>query len=150
MKDSKELIKQYSERIRKEVQEDIRIEYEDNCIILDGDKEELFITIYDENEARVYWCNNCFIFSASRNLFTSSDTYGEIVFEGKVTEQNLCDLVIDLLLHIKDTLPIQISEEEIGKIPSGYDTIKNYYIEISGNKNSPLYVLGNIQIKYIN
>ena len=48
---------------------------------------------------------------------------GEIVFEGKVTEQNLCDLVIDLLLHIKDTLPIQISEEEIGKIQSGYDTM---------------------------
>ena len=59
-------------------------------------------------------------------------------------------LSLDLLLHIKDTLPIQISEEEIGKIPSGYDTIKNYYIEVSGNKNSPLYVLGNIQIKYIN
>lgn len=71
------------------MQEELRIEYEDSCIIFDGDKEDFFLNIYDEKEARVYWCDNCFIFSIRRNLFTSSDTYGEIVYEGKVDERTL-------------------------------------------------------------
>ena len=58
-------------------------------IILDGEQEDFLFTLYGTNHVRLYWCNECFIFDELRNELVSSDTYGEIVFEGKIDVQNL-------------------------------------------------------------
>lgn len=53
-------------------------------IILDGEQEEFMVSLYGMDCVHLYWCNECFIFDQNRNLLVSSDTYGEIVFEGVV------------------------------------------------------------------
>lgn len=58
-------------------------------VILDGDQEDFHLTLYGTDHARLYWCNECFIFHHQRDQLVSSDTYGEIVYEGTVTADTL-------------------------------------------------------------
>lgn len=118
-------------------------------IILDGEQEDFLFTLYGTNHVRLYWCNECFIFDELRNELVSSDTYGEIVFEGKIDVQNLPKTIVELVLQLKDCTFICKKEAVKGKIPSGYDDIKDYVIQ--ARTNDPLkraYQLGNILIEY--
>ena len=106
-------------------------------IILDGEKEDFFFTLYGVGHVRLYWCNECFIFDNQRNGLVSSDTFGEIVFEGKIDIQKLPQTILSKKELVK------------GKIPSGYDDIRDYIIQAKTNdpqKNS--YKLANIVIEY--
>lgn len=128
------------------------IHEDDDCahIILDGGQEEFFFTLYGVDSVRLYWCNECFIFDCCRNLLTSSDTYGEIVYEEKIDIQRLPELVIELVMQLKDCIYVGKKEIIKGRIPSGYDKIKDYIIRAKSTQtSSPTYQLANITIEYI-
>lgn len=118
-------------------------------VVLDGEREEFFFTLYGVSHVRLYWCNECFIFDGRRNELVSSDTYGEIVFEGAIDPQTLPDLIVGLVLHLKDATYAGKKETVRGKIPSGYDDIRDYVIlaETNGPPKSACR-LGNILITY--
>lgn len=129
-----------------------RVIHEDDdfaTIILDGEQEDFFFSLYGTNCVRLYWCNECFIFDEWRNALVSSDTYGEIVYEGKINVQELPKMIVELIFQLKDCVYISKEETVIGKIPSGYDSIKDYVIQ-AGTKDSlkSTYRLGNILIEY--
>ena len=119
-------------------------------IILDGDHEDFFFTLYGTNHVRLYWCNECFIFDERRNDLVSSDTYVEIVFEGKIDVQNLPNTIVELVLQLKDCTYIRKTETATGKIPSGYDDVRDYLILArTSDPSKSTYQLGNILIEYI-
>lgn len=62
-------------------------------IILDGEKEDFFFTLYGVDSLRLYWCNECFIFDKARNSLVSSDTAGEIVYEEEIDITTLPQMV---------------------------------------------------------
>lgn len=120
-------------------------------ILLDGEKEEFFFTLYGIDCVHLYWCNQCFIFDSFRNGLVSSDTAGEIVFEGKIEIQQLPNRIIELVFELKDSIYVSKKEIVKGKIPSGYDTIKDYIIQARTNDFlKRKYQLANILIEYIN
>ena len=119
-------------------------------VILDGDQEDFIFTLYGTNHIRLYWCNECFIFDKQRNDLVSSDTYGEIVFEGTIDVQKLPDIILELVLQLKDCTYISKKETIVGKIPSGYDDIKDYLILArTSDTSKSTYQLGNILIEYV-
>ena len=118
-------------------------------VILDGEQEDFFFTLYGTNHVRLYWCNECFIFDEQRNNLVSSDTYNEIVFEDKIDVQKLPQIIVELILQLKDCTYISKKETIKGKIPSGYDNIKDYVIQARTNGFlKSTYQLGNIIIEY--
>lgn len=150
MSDFIDLAEKYSKELKGVFADDFRIDYENSCIILDGNTEEFFFTLDGDDEVRLYWCNECFIFSRGRNLFTSSDTYGEIVYEGDIDINVLPDIIINLVINIKDCVFVSKKEIVIDKIPSGYDSRKNYFIKAkSFEKTGTSYKLANIEINFL-
>lgn len=120
------------------------------AIILDGENEEFFFSLYGVDCVHLYWCNEGFIFDKHRNNLTSSDTYGEIVFEDDFDIEQLPYLIVNLILQLKDCSYITKKEIVKGMIPSGYDEIKNYVITAkTTNLKQSKYQLGNITIEYI-
>lgn len=118
-------------------------------IILDGEQEEFYFTLYGNNCVYLYWCNECFIFDSHRNSLVSSDTYGEIVFEGKINVEELPKIIIELVLQLKDCTFLGKKEIVKEKILSGYDNIKDYIIQAKKAKISQkTYQLNNITIQY--
>lgn len=119
-------------------------------ILLDGKREDFYLSLYGTDCARLYWCNECFIFDKHRNNLTSSDTYGEIVFEEDFDSEQLPFLVAELALRLKDCVFAAKQERVKGKIPSGYDVIKDYRITAkTKNARQSSYRLANIEIAYI-
>lgn len=117
-------------------------------IILDGEKEDFFFTLYGIGCVRLYWCNECFIFDQQRNNLVSSDTFGEIVFEGKIDVQKLPQTIVDLVLQLRISSFISKKERVKGKIPSGYDNIKDYIIQAkTDNPQKNSYEFANILMK---
>ncbi len=119
-------------------------------IILDGEKEDFFFTLYGVDSLRLYWCNECFIFDKARSLLVSSDTAGEIVYEEEIDIATLPHMVIELVKHLKDAVFVSKEEQIIGKTPWEYDDIKKYIIEakcLDGTLTQD-YVIGNICIKF--
>lgn len=146
-----ELEELYGKLLRPAFGDAFRIEHDRDdfvTILLDGDREEFFFTLYGTDSVRLYWCNECFIFDARRNALTSSDTYGEIVYEGTIDE-GLPGLIAGLALELKDCVFAGKEERVTGRIPSGYDSVKEYVIQ-AGTENAPkaAYELGNIRIQY--
>lgn len=118
-------------------------------ILLDGKQQEFYFTLYGNDCVHLYWCKECFIFDYHRNGLVSSDTQGEIVFEGKIDKKELPKMIIELVLQLKDC--IFLSKQEIikGKTPSSYDMIKDYIIKAKTVKLSQkTYQLNNITIEY--
>lgn len=119
-------------------------------IILDGEKEDFFFTLYGVGHARLYWCNECFIFDKQRNNLVSSDTFGEIVFEGKIDIEKLPQTIVDLVLQLRDSSFLSKKELVKGKIPSGYDDMKDYIIQAkTTDPQKSAYRFVNILIEYI-
>ncbi len=119
-------------------------------IILDGTREDFYFSLYGIDCVHLYWCNECFIFNKQRNSLVSSDTYGEIVFEGSFDIESLPYLVVNLIMQLKDCTYITKKETVKGKTPSGYDDIKDYVIIAkTGNLNQHKYQLSNITIDYV-
>lgn len=118
-------------------------------VILDGEREDFFFTIYGPEHVRLYWCNECFIFDGQRNQLVSSDTFGEIVYEGKLDAQMLPQMIVDLVLQLKDSTFLCKNECVKGKIPSGYDDVKDYVIQAKRNSSQlHTYQLANIKIEF--
>lgn len=119
------------------------------AVILDGGREDFMFSLYGTDCVRLYWQNECFIFDKHRNGLTSSDTYGEIVYEKEFDEEDLPELITELILQLKDCSYIGKEEIVKGKIPSGYDEVKDYIVtaKTSALSKSP-YQLGNILIVY--
>lgn len=119
-------------------------------IILDGSQEDFYFSLYGIDCVHLYWCNECFIFDKQRNGLVSSDTYGEIVFEGNIDVESLPHLVVNLIIQLKDCTYITKKETVKGKTPSGYDDIKDYVIIAkTENLNQQKYQLSNITIEYV-
>lgn len=118
--------------------------------ILDGEKEDFMFSLYGIDSVRLFWCNECFIFDKHRNGLVSSDTCGEIVFEDKITVEQLPQMIVDLIVQLKDCIFVNKTERIIAKTPSGYDDIKDYVITAKTNDPSKTnYKLANIAIEYI-
>lgn len=119
-------------------------------IILDGKQEDFYLSLYGIDCVHLYWCNECFIFDKGRNSLVSSDTYGEIVFEDAFDIEQLPFLICNLILQLKDCTFIAKEERVKGRIPSGYDDIKDYIITAkTKNLKQVKFQLANITIKYI-
>lgn len=148
----KELEIRYKKALRPIFGDQFNIVHENDnfvTVILDGEQEEFFFTLYGTDHVRLYWCNECFIFDKLRKELVSSDTYGEIVFEGEIDAQTLPNMIVELVLQLKDCTYISKKETIRGKIPSGYDDIKDYVVQ--ARTKDPLksaYQLGNILIEY--
>ena len=118
-------------------------------ILLDGEQEDFYFSLYGIDCVHLYWCNECFIFDKHRNHLVSSDTYGEVVFESDLDIEYLPHLIVDLIMQLKDCTYITKREIVKGKIPSGYDDIKEYVITAkTENLNRQKYQLANITIEY--
>ncbi len=118
--------------------------------ILDGKQEDFFFSLYGTDCVHLYWCNECFIFNKHRNNLVSSDTHGEIVFEDDFNIEHLPNLIVNLILQLKDCTYISKIEKVKGKTPLGYDDIRDYIITAkSKNFNKTKYQLANITIEYI-
>ena len=119
-------------------------------ILLDGEQEGFYFSLYGIDCVHLYWCNECFIFDKQRNHLVSSDTYGEVVFESDLDIEYLPHLIVDLIMQLKDCTYITKREIVKGKIPSGYDDIKEYVITAkTENLNLQKYQLANITIEYV-
>ena len=119
-------------------------------VVLDGEREDFMFTLYGINHLRLYWCNECFIFDELRNELVSSDTFGEIVFEDRIDVRKLPEMAIDLILQLKDCTFIDKEETIRGKIPSGYDDIKDYVVHArTDDLSKSAFRLGNILIEYL-
>lgn len=118
-------------------------------IILDGEREDFMFSLYGIDCVHLYWCNQCFIFDKHRNALTSSDTYGEIVFEEDFEIEQLPSLIVDLILQLRECSYITKQEIVKGEIPSGYDKIRDYIITAKAiNLRPTKYRLANITIEY--
>lgn len=119
-------------------------------ILLDGEQEDFYFSLYGIDCVHLYWCNECFIFDKQRNHLVSSDTYGEVVFESDLDIEYLPHLIVDLIMQLKDCTYITKREIVKGKIPSGYDDIKEYVITAkTENLDLQKYQLANITIEYV-
>ena len=119
-------------------------------IILDGTREDFYFSLQGIDCVHLYWCNECFVFNKQRNSLVSSDTYGEIVFEGSLDIESLPHLVVNLIMQLKDCTYITKKETVKGKTPSGYGDIKDYVIIAkTGNLNQHKYQHSNITIEYV-
>lgn len=119
-------------------------------IILDNTQGDFYLSLYGIDCVHLYWCNECFLFDKHRNGLVSSDTHGEIVFEHSIDILQLPYMVVDLILHLKDCSYVDKTETVRGKIPSGYDHIKDYIVTAKTNEpKKATYRLGNITIKYV-
>ncbi len=151
--DIRELETFYEASLRPVFGEQFRIIHERNDvvhIILDGEKEDFFFTLYGIGHVHLYWCNECFIFDQQRNNLVSSDTFGEIVFEGKLDVQKLPQIIVDLVLQLRDSSFLSKKERVKGETPSGYDNIKDYIIQAgTDNPQKNSYELANILIEFI-
>ena len=119
------------------------------AVILDGEKEDFFFSLYGVDCVYLYWCNECFIFDKCRNGLVSSDTQGEIVYEGAVDIEKLPQMIFDLIMQLKDSVFVEKSETVKGRISSGYDYIKDYVVVAKAESFKNRYLLGNIVIDYI-
>ncbi len=100
-----ELETRYQQALRPVFGEQFRIFHDSDdfvTVVLDGDAEVFFFTLYGTDHVRLYWCNECFIFDKGRNDLVSSDTYGEIVYEGDIETETLPDMIVGLVLRLKD------------------------------------------------
>lgn len=118
-------------------------------VILDGEEEAFYFTLYGTDHVRLYWCGECFIFCRYREELVSSDTFGEIVFEGAVDEHTLPALVVELILQLKDGTFAGKEERIQGKTFSGWDDRRDYVLRVRTNRpaKSP-YRLANILLAY--
>lgn len=147
-----ELETRYQQALRPVFGEQFRILHDSDdlvTVVLDGDAEDFFFTLYGSDHVRLYWCNECFIFDKGRNDLVSSDTYGEIVYEGDIETETLPDMIVGLVLRLKDRTFAGKEETIKGKIPSGYDDVKDYVVLAATDDPAEApYRLGNILIRY--
>ncbi len=150
-----ELVNIYQEKLTPLFGYELNVIYNedyDDCIsiVLDGEKEDFFFTLYGIDSLRLYWCNECFIFDKARNTLVSSDTAGEIVYEEEIDIATLPQIVIELVKYLKDVVFVSKEERIIGETPWGYDKIKKYEIKVKCLEGALVadYVIGNICIKH--
>lgn len=145
-----ELVNTYQNALLPIFRDELRIINDDFIsIVLDGQKEEFFFSIYGVDSLRLYWCNECFIFDIARNLLVSSDTAGEIVYEEKIDIATLPYMIIELVKYLKDVVFVSKEEKIIGETFL-YDKIKKYEIKVKGVEDIVVadYSIGNICIKH--
>ena len=118
-------------------------------VLLDGDRGEFFFTLYGPGHLRLYWCNQCFIFDSRRDSLVSSDTFGEIIFEGEVNAEKLPPILVALVLRLKDAVFLDKKEWVTGKTPSGYDERKGYHIRAQTPVPRAPFRLANIWIEFV-
>lgn len=152
MRNMSELISWYETALRPAFGEELRVVHERDDfahVLLDGDREEFFFTLYSPGHLRLYWCNQCFIFDSQRDFLVSSDTFGEIVFEGEVDAEKLPPMLVALVLCLKDATFLDKKEWVTGKTPSGYDERRDYRIRAQTPVPRPPFRLANIGIEFV-
>lgn len=148
------LIQQYVDLLRSHFGALLRVDDSEEekewvAIMLDGSEEEFFFSLYGMDCVHLYWCNECFILDCHRESLVSSDTYGEIVLEGRLEPQQIPPMVVELVLRLRDSRFLRKREVVLGWTPSGYDTIRAYTIlaETPHPPREP-YRLKNITIQF--
>jgi hypothetical protein len=119
---------------------DLRLDFsdmEDRSIILDGAKEDCFIQFYPW-QISVACLNENFLFIddvVREKRITSGDTFGEIVYEGKLTGKSPAE-ILELIFKVVRLVygAKHIEQEKVNthiKTESGYDTKFAYNIRIT-------------------
>lgn len=153
--DKNDIQELYISRLEKMFSDNIRIIEEDDCIsdiILDGEKEDFFISFRYSGRVDVYWNNEMLIFDKGRNLLTSEDTYHEIVYED-LSALSDCKMQANLIIQIITVLngSTFLSKQKIEtgeKTSFGYDTKKQYIINVSkAGEECDKWIFGNIEIR---
>ena len=148
------IVDEYINLLQPFFETELYAEYVDNYdfanIILDGENQNLILTVYREDSLRLYWCNECFIFDRYRSHLTSSDTFGEIVYEEKIDINTLPNIITELIGCLKGTTFINKEETVIGKTTFGYDDIKNYKImaKLETNTTKENFTCGNLFFQF--
>ena len=120
-------------------------------VILDGEKEDFFLSFMYEGRVDICWRNVLFIFDKGRNLLTSEDTYGEIVYEALEdlsSKESTAEIVLRFIEVLNDRQLVEISEIDTGeKIGLGCDKKKNYVVIVSGkNGESNRWKFANVEM----
>lgn len=120
-------------------------------VILDGEKEDFFLSFMYEGRVDICWHNVLFIFDKGRNLLTSEDTYGEIVYEALedlFSKESMAEIVLRFIEVLNDRKLVEISEIDTGeKTALGYDKKKNYVVIVSGkNGESNRWKFANVEM----
>jgi len=124
---------------------------------LDGDKEDFFLC-FSPRQISIFCLNEHFMFiddSFREHIITSSDTYDEIVYEGKFkgkTSLEILDIIFNVIRLVYGSNQIQHDGVKTEfKTISGYDTKYNYLIRIKNplHQSSEIYELENITF-YVN
>jgi len=99
-----------------------RIKY----VVLDGEQTYFFLSFYDGHvnlftpaESRQFM----FIDDDIRDMFSDSDTYGNIPYEGKLTNKThkeILELLMEFVIILIGTTKIEVEGKEISRRKSGY------------------------------
>lgn len=121
-------------------------------IMLDGEKEEFFLSFIYAGRVDLCWNNELFIFDRGRDLLTLEDTFGEIVYENSNLLSD-CNKQANLIIQIVAVLngSTFLGKKEIEtdkKTPSGYDRKRDYIINIAkADSECKKWVFDNIEIR---
>lgn len=86
-------------------------------IVFDGEDENLFINFYGiHTSIFVYDEELMFIDDKSRELYTSSDVYDNVVYEGKLREmshEQMLQMFADIVLCFADAIGVSVTQSDV-------------------------------------
>ena len=124
-------------------------------IVFDGNAENLFIKFYDiQTSIFVHDTELMFIDEDSKGIYTASDVYNNVVYEGKMREmshEEILHMFSEIILCFKEATDIHIVQSDIPK-ESRYEKYKYYTPHMfvvnveNGNADRRSKIFGNITI----
>ncbi|WP_291562593.1 MULTISPECIES: hypothetical protein [unclassified Clostridium] len=136
-----------------EIMSDIPIQF----ICFDGDKQNLFISFYG-NQTSIFIKNEeiMFIDESVKNIYTTSDTFGNVVYEGalrNLTHIEMLTLFVEVIMCFIGAIEVEIIEEEVpyDKHYKEHNYYKSHSYEINiknNNSERKQKVFENITINY--
>lgn len=96
-------------------------------IVFDGENENLFINFYGiHTSIFVYNIEIMFIDEKSKGIYTSSDVYNNVVYEGdlqKLSHREMLQMFSDIILCFADATDVLVTQSAVNEKNTGY----NYY-----------------------
>lgn len=135
-----------------EIMSDIPVQF----ICFDGDKQDLFISFYG-NQTSIFIKNEeiMFIDESAKNIYTTSDTFGNVVYEGtlrNLTHIEMLTLFAEVITCFIGAIEVEIIEKELPYDKHykehNYYKSHSYEINIKNNSERKQKVFENITINY--
>lgn len=147
------IIKTLSDDEEVDIMSNISVEF----ICFDGDREDLFIS-FNGNQTSIFIKNQeiMFIDENTKGRYTTSDTFGNVVYEGKLrdlTHNEMLTLFVEVIKCFIGAIKVEIIEKEVpcGTNYKEYRYYKPHSYEINvqnNNSEKKQKVIENIIINY--